>query len=158
MLCANGEYIAFLDADCPVDLEFFSRTVNELKSKNIPIGIASRYHSKSKIISKTSILRKISSKVFLIIIRYYFHLKEKDTQCGCKIFHKNVVHDLFYSLLEKGFAFDIELLHKAHLNDFEVLESPCILKNDVNSTVNPLRDSFKMLISLYKIKYHYSKK
>jgi hypothetical protein len=80
-----------------------------------------------------------------------FDLKIKDTQCGAKAFKKEVICQIIPLMKTKGFEFDVELLWRIKSRGYKIKEIPIVWRHDNRSTFK-LRNSYKMLISLIKIR------
>ena len=146
---AQGQRIGFADADDSVEPSDIKKLFDALD--NSDGVIASRRLSKSKITSHQPIIRRFSSKVFNIIVRVLFNLTFKDTQCGVKVFRKEVIKDVLDSLCTTGFEFDVELLWKLKNKGYRIVEFPVVWKHSKGSTFS-LTNAPKMLISLLKIR------
>jgi dolichyl-phosphate beta-glucosyltransferase len=75
-----------------------------------------------------------------------------DTQCGFKLYRRDVGRELFSRLTVDGFAFDVEVLYLAHRLGYEVAEVAVTWHNDERSSVNPWLDPAKMLVDIVKIR------
>jgi glycosyltransferase involved in cell wall biosynthesis len=145
----TGEILAFVDADESVSPEEFDKLMSALK--DVDCAIASRRAKGAYIPIDKSLKRKISSKIFNIIVNMMFDLNIKDTQCGAKVFKKEVIYQVISSLKTKGFEFDVELLWRIKNGGFKIKEVPIVWKHDNGSTFS-LKYSYNMLISLIKIR------
>jgi hypothetical protein len=84
------------------------------------------------------------------------NLKYSDTQCGFKLFKREVARELFERVLIKRFAFDAELLFLAKKMNFSVAVLPVTIKKDTrNTNVHVLQDPFDMLFALLKIRSNF---
>ncbi|MFA5367885.1 MAG: dolichyl-phosphate beta-glucosyltransferase [Dehalococcoidia bacterium] len=147
---AEGEKIGFADADDsvePGDIEGMFAALSDADGV-----IASRRMSKSIITVKQPIIRRFSSRIFNIIVRALFSLNFKDTQCGVKVFRKEVIKDILNSLSATGFEFDVELLWKLKSKGYRVVEFPVVWKHVEGSTFR-LTNAPGMLLSLLKIRF-----
>ena len=146
---ANGESIGFADADDsvdPGDIRDMFTALNDADGV-----IASRRMSESIITVKQPILRRFSSRVFNIIVRALFGLNFRDTQCGVKVFQKEVIKDVLDSLSATGFEFDVELLWRLEKKGCRIVEFPVVWKHVEGSTFH-LTNAPEMLLSLLKIR------
>jgi len=146
---ARGERIGFADADDSVEPSDIKKLFDELDNSD---GIiASRRLSASKITSHQPVIRRFSSRVFNVIVRALFGLNFKDTQCGVKVFRKEVIKDVLGSLSATGFEFDVELLWKLNEKGYRIVEFPVVWKHAEGSTFR-LTNAPQMFISLIKIR------
>ena len=81
-----------------------------------------------------------------------------DTQCGFKLFKRESALDIFKNQRIFDFGFDVELLYAATKKGLKIGEVPVIWINDPRSTVDPIKDSIKMFLDLFKIRLYYSEK
>ena len=72
-----------------------------------------------------------------------------DTQCGFKAFHTSVARLLFHLVRIDRFAFDVEVLARAHHLGLRITEVPVQWTHVAGSTVHPLHDSVSMLVDVY---------
>ena len=73
-------------------------------------------------------------------------------ECGFKAFRREMAHKIFSTCEVDGFAFDFEALIKANNLKANIREMPVKVINHRESKVNVLRDSFRMLRDVRKIK------
>ena len=97
-------------------------------------------------------LRKLASKTYIKCLALAAGFKLSDSQCGFKCFRRGTAHRIFSECAVNGFAFDFEVLIKANNMGAKILEMPVKIINHRESKVNVLRDSFKMLSDVRKIK------
>ena len=86
-----------------------------------------------------------------------FHFHFSDTQCGFKAMNKEMAKLLIEKQQIDNFAFDVEYLYIAKLNNKKVKEIPVVWENDRSSTVNPLQSSLKFFKDLKIIKQNKEK-
>lgn len=147
---SHGNKVLFTDADLAYGIKQV-KEILELHQKNdAEITIGSRILHKEGY-SGYSPVRKITSKIFRLITKYYIKLDVTDTQAGLKCFDGEVARKLFKELKTYDFAFDIELLLIAKNLGYKISEMPVkIIANDNNgSSINVVRDSVRMLKDLY---------
>ena len=156
MLEANGEICVFSDAD-------LSTPIYELKKiiDNINVGydivIGSRGIKNELIKVHQPFYREFMGKTFNKIVQLLVLKGIKDTQCGFKGFTNKAAKSIFNLQKIKGFGFDVEILFLANRLGFKICETPVEWYNDERSKVNPITDSFKMLIEIFKVRYLHKK-
>ena len=122
---AGGEIVGFIDADDAFDLNYIKNSLSRLSSYDCII--ASKWKNKNIFQVNEPMLRKILSRGWNLLVRILINLNYYDTQAGAKFF-KNIVKDkIGYNFISRGFAFDIELLHKIKKNNFKIKENQCFL-------------------------------
>jgi glycosyltransferase involved in cell wall biosynthesis len=148
---AEGSTVVFLDGDLdlppaqlPSLLELFAeRDADVLVGAKQPGMSGGRYPWK----------RRALSRVFSLVTRALFRLPVDETQTGLKIFRRNVLQQIFADLRVFGYAFDLELLVRAHRAGFRLTQAPVALR--VGASSEPLRlatlwemgrDTFRILL------------
>ncbi|MDV7186816.1 response regulator [Lutibacter sp. TH_r2] len=102
------DYIGFLDADLSTDLSDFDELVSTIENSDYKIVSGSRISRMGADITKES-ARKIISLTINFIIRKILKMDFKDTQCGAKIFHKDVIDIAFSNQFLTKWLFDVEI-------------------------------------------------
>ena len=146
---AQFDNLGFIDADESVSPEEIMFLLNNLQNYDCVIG--SRKLKNSRILAKQSLPRRISSRVFNIIINALFNLNIKDTQCGAKVFKKRAIDKIISQIKTKDYEFDVELLWKLKKNKFKIKELPIAWKHKGHSKFS-LLNSPKMLLSLIRLR------
>lgn len=158
----NFDYqnIGYLDADLATTLEEFMAVSHYLKD-NIVFCFGSRIRKiGSTIIRENS--RFLIGRIIATFISNILDLKVYDTQCGCKVFTKEISTQLFQKPFISKWLFDVELFfrmihlfgkEKAILKMHEVPLKSWIEKG--NSKVKPTY-FFKLWLDLYTIKKEYT--
>ncbi|MCD6575923.1 MAG: glycosyltransferase [Nanoarchaeota archaeon] len=138
---SKGDVIVFVDADY-----WHQKASIRSLAKWIPkydIAIGSRRKRKT-------IKRKILSWGFNLLTKILLGLNLRDTQCGFKAFKREALKDLLSKMKTRGYAFDVELLYLAK-NKYKIKEVP-VEWEDINTKINPVKDSLKMFLELLRIK------
>lgn len=152
MLRARAPVAGFMDADGATDLSFFTEAHERVAGGHADVVIASRYLPQSVITTPQPPLRQLSSALFRLLTRAVLRLPFSDTQCGAKVFRREVIPSLFGNLKEYGFAFDVEVLLKAVQNGLRIEERPCIWTDRSGSTVRALPDGIKMARRIWALR------
>ena len=149
---AQGDIIMFTDADLAYGTDVIKRYYDkfaELPETDMLIG--SRNISADGYEGYT-LLRKIMSKVYIKVLCIVGGFKLSDSQCGCKAFRHDTAKEIFSKCTVDGFAFDFEVILFATKLGKKIDEVPVKIINHRESKVNALRDTFRMLRDLIKIK------
>jgi len=112
---ADLDYIGFLDADLSTNLTDFDDLVSTIENSNYKIVSGSRISRMGAYITKES-ARKIISLTINFIIRKILSMDFKDTQCGAKIFHKEVIDISFGKKFVTQWIFDVEVFKRIKLH------------------------------------------
>ena len=147
---ANNDWILTADIDLSVKLEQLNEWERKFIKKNIHVYFASRSHRLS-IVNK-NILRNILGGFFKVLSFLLFDLKIDDTQCGFKLYKKNIAKKIFRNLYEKGYVHDVEISYKCLKKQIKIIELPVKWVHKSDGKINIFLDPFKMLISLIKLK------
>lgn len=119
---SNGDMVVFLDADLDISPDQISNFIRLLKTKNCDGVIGSKLHPYSRV--NYPFYRKIISLTYYGIIKVLFGLPIRDTQTGIKAFHRDVLKYCFNQVSSKSFAYDLELLVRAHRRGYVIMELP----------------------------------
>jgi len=149
-LGATYDFVLFSDADLSTPIEELERLAEHASLDNIVI--ASRGLPDSNLVERQPFYRETMGKVFNILVRSLLVPGIFDTQCGFKLFGRNVIDSVFRLLKTDRFAFDVEILARASMAGVDVIEVPVKWKNDVCSQVHPLTDSLSMLNDIFNIR------
>jgi glycosyltransferase involved in cell wall biosynthesis len=161
MAKSKGQLVAFIDSGMDINPNGISIVLEHMLWYNADIIVGSKRHQASKV-KYYSVLRKIYSMVYQMLVYILFGLKVKDTQTGLKVYKRNVLEVVLPRLLIKEFAFDIELLAVAyHLGFNRIYEAPIEieLRFSENSKIKRNRPLFldpnirKMLIDTFAVFY-----
>ncbi len=155
LLEAKGEYILFSDADLSTPINELDKLLKVMNEKNADVVIASRGLKDSNIAQSQGVFRKSLGKTFNLIVQLLVLRGISDTQCGFKLFTHKAAKIIGKKQTIEGFGFDIEQLYIAKKEGFKVKEIPVTWNNDTNSKVNPIKDSLKMLIDIFKVRWRH---
>ena len=150
ILDSSGDYILFMDADLSTDLDAIDSLLPLLGVEKFIIG--SRHHKESKIPIKQPFKRRFIGWCCRKIVNAKFHMHYKDTQCGFKCIEANLAKQIVNKQIINGFAFDVEYLYIAKLNNVNVKEIPVCWRDDRGSTVSPIKSSLAFFKDMRLIK------
>lgn len=150
-LTATKKWILFSDADLSTPIEELD-TFFRYQEYDIIIG--SRNLPDSLIVIKQPFLRSTLGKIFPFFVRLLLLSEIKDTQCGFKLFKKEVAKKIAEMQTIDGFCFDAEQLFIAKKIGYSVKEIPISWQNDERSKIRIIRDTIQMFMDLMRIKYN----
>jgi dolichyl-phosphate beta-glucosyltransferase len=150
VLEAFGNYVLVYDADGATPINEIERLLDAVHKNLGAIVIGSRAKPSDKTYVLTKLHRKIIGRFFNLLL-FVLTPGLEDTQCGFKLFPREIAALLFSHQTLNGFAFDVEILHMAFQNQIPVIEVPINWMNKSGSKVNVLIDSWIMLAGLLKI-------
>ncbi|WP_369049420.1 response regulator [Tenacibaculum sp. UWU-22] len=154
------DYIGFLDADLSTDLTDFDNLVSTIEKSEYKIVSGSRISRMGANITKES-ARKIISLTINYIIRTILGMNFKDTQCGAKIFDKEVIPLVFGRKFITKWLFDVEIFMRMKryfgLKKATTLLCEIPLKRWIHADGSKLsmKDSVKIVAQLAKIAWFY---
>ena len=147
----RGRYLGFIDADGDLDpilLDSF-QTMVRLYVPDIILG--SKRHPLSEV--EYPRLRRLYSWGYQQLVRSLFRLNIRDTQTGIKLVRRDVLAAVLPRMVEKRFAFDLELFVIARrLGYRRFLEAPIRLRHQFTSTVS-WRSVYRSLLDTAAIWY-----
>lgn len=160
VLKASGKYILFTDMDQATPIEEVKRLL-PFFDENYAVVIGSRKSSR-KGAPWTRVFMARSMMVLRSLVVGIHGIS--DTQCGFKMFRREVAHTLFSKLqtLHQGFkkvngssvsaGFDVELLFLAQKMGYSIKEVPVSWLYVESRRVNPVGDSIRGVLDLLLIK------
>lgn len=151
MLAAEGDVVMFTDADLAYGTEVVKKVYDIFASAPTDIVIGSRNLHKDGYEGYT-FLRKLASKTYIKVLCIAGGLKLSDSQTGCKAFSAKAAKDIFSRCEVNGFAFDFEAILWAQKLGYKFTEMPVKIINHRESKVRIIRDTFRMLKDLRKMK------
>lgn len=152
MLYARGDYRLFMDADNQIHISELEKFIPLADKQSILIG--SKYADSQNNLTRKDISfsRKLVSRLGNLMIRFFFDIQIKDTQCGFKLFPAQIADNLFRLQLLNRFSFDVEILTLATLFGVQIIELPITLYPDQDSRIRTLHDSLHVGLDLIRIK------
>ena len=150
ILNATGDYVLFMDADLSTDISAINQVVEIAPTCDLLIG--SRHAKGSVIKKKQPLLRVFIGWCCRLLVNMKFHTHLKDTQCGFKAMRLDVAKRIIEKQLINNFAFDVEYIYIAKLNDLTIKELGITWSDDRESTVSPFKSSIKFFKDLRFIK------
>ncbi|MBI1371701.1 MAG: glycosyltransferase [Phycisphaera sp.] len=151
MLAADGAVRVMSDADLATPMTELPKMLPWFE-QGYDVVIASRGMPDSQVDPPRPPHRQLMYHGFCLIRRMILLPRLKDTQCGFKAFTARAAHDVFEHLITEGFAFDCEALALAERLGYRVKEVGVEWHNGAGSTVNPIRDSPRMVMDLVRIR------
>jgi len=149
-----GDYKLFLDADSSTHMDSVNDLLTDIYKNEYDILIGSRTKKMGgKIIVRQSKKRSQLGGIGFVLVKKILDMPIMDTQCGCKIFKKNIADDIFSDQKINGWMFDCEALYKAYKKGYIVKEKGVKWSHEGNSKVT-LISYFRSFIDLIRIKIY----
>ncbi len=153
----ENHIVIFTDADLSTHLGQTMLLVNPVLTQNKLAAIGSRRERESVVIKKGS--RNNRGKLFIYLWKRLIPNLDEivDTQCGFKAFHAEIIPHITKDMIEKKFAFDIELLLRTELiQRHSVAKVPIAwIDSEAASTTTDLQPYLSMLQSIVKMYQKY---
>jgi dolichyl-phosphate beta-glucosyltransferase len=142
-----------MDADGATPPSEIPKLMNELRHGQ-GVAIGSRISQvPGDVRIETSLHRQIIGRVFAFLVNITTIGGIADTQCGFKMFPREVIRGVFLRQRLDGFAFDVEILFIARQLGLSIAEVPINWTNQPGSKVNLVGDSLHMLWDISRIKW-----
>ncbi len=150
----DADLIGFIDADCSTPPEAFQELVRNIKSADG--AIANRWDKKSKIKVSQTFLRQFISRGFNVIVRSFFFFPHRDTQCGAKLFRRELLEKIVPRLGSSEWSFDVDLLFYARREGAWIKSIPTLWEDKRGSKVNLKVTPIKMFLSVVRLRLIHS--
>ncbi len=152
VLQANGKYILFSDADLSTPIEELPNLFHWIE-KGYDIAIASRAFRGAKLEVRQPFHREFMGRVFNLFVRVFLLPDIHDTQCGFKLFRREVAKEVFRRQRLKGFSFDFEVLYIGRKLGYKIKEVPVRWRHSPGSKVKVLKNGFSSLLDIFKTRW-----
>ena len=151
MLAAAGRSLLFADADgaTPIDQE---AKLSQAVHNGADIAIGSRLISGSDVTRRRTFFRGMAGRLFAGFARRWLRISVRDTQCGFKMFRREVARELFSTSQESGYLFDLELLTLAKRLEYRVAEVPVNWTDIPGGHLSLTRHLGTILIGLWRLR------
>jgi glycosyltransferase involved in cell wall biosynthesis/O-antigen/teichoic acid export membrane protein len=147
----HGKYLGFIDGDGDLSADVLLVLIEVMQREQPDIIFGSKRHPGSQVVYPP--LRRIYSWSYQQLNRLLFRLPIRDTQTGVKVFRRDVLAAVLPRMVEKRFAFDLELFVVARQQGFRhFVEMPVHIGQRFGSTVS-LRSVKNMLVDTMAIFY-----
>jgi dolichyl-phosphate beta-glucosyltransferase len=154
MLAATGQYVLFSDADLSTPIEEVEKLLLPLR-EGYDVAIASRGLPESKIVKHQPWYREIVGRSGNLLVRLAAVRGIADTQCGFKLFPRDLAHRIFRVQRLTGAMFDVETLFVAQRHGLKIAEVPVTWIDSPDTRFNRLTDSVDSLKDLARIRVNW---
>ncbi|MEK6807399.1 MAG: glycosyltransferase [Nanoarchaeota archaeon] len=156
---AKGDLVGFVDADGSTPPMAFHDLITAADAGQDCV-IGSRKIRGARLLKKEPLLQRIGSRGFNALVRAFFLLPVKDTQCGAKILSRKALDAVLPELGITEFAFDIDLLFRVYKKGFKIKEIPTVWESKAGGQFNFSKRFVKlvpeMFLSLIRLRLIYS--
>ncbi len=134
---ARGDPVVFLDADLDLPPEQVPGLLDLFAEQGCDVLVGTKHHEMAG--GRYPWKRRVLSRLFAFVTRVLFRLPVPETQTGLKIFGAGVLAHVLPGLRIHRYAFDLELLVRAHRSGYRIVAAPVDLRIGASSA--PLRIS-----------------
>lgn len=153
-LKGNPRLIGFIDGDMSTPPSAFYDLVKRIDGYDGIIG--DRWNKKS-IIKKQTLIRRFVSRGYNLIIRTLFLFPYRDTQCGAKLFKKEIIEKNIHKLITSNWGFDVALLFCLRKEtNAQIISVPTIWNDDKGSKINLKKIPLLMFLSAIRLRLIHS--
>lgn len=148
---ARGGYVLLADVDLSTPLSELPKLTVAIR-EGADIAIGSRAVP-GALVERGPVHRKVLGAAFNGTVRLLTGLRLRDTQNGFKLFPTEKTRHLLAEQTCAGFAFDVELLMRAHQAGLSIAEVPIRYTHDERSSVRVASASMEMLRDVSGLAY-----
>ena len=148
---SQGDLVLLSDADFSTPIDELPK-LEESIAAGADVAFGSRAAPGAREVDQP-LHRRAMGKAFNRMVQVLLLPGIWDTQCGFKLFRGAVARGLFAELETDGFAFDVEILHRARRAGYRIREVPVRWINSGASKVSPVQASAEMLRDLLRIRF-----
>lgn len=130
---SKADYVAYMDVDLSTDLKHLPNIIHALE-RGYDIAIGSRNKRDSRVYGR-SILRTITSKGYILLIKLIFWVGFTDAQCGFKAVTRDFVRKMIPKIEDNGWFFDSEMLIMAEKSGYRIYDEAVTWIDNPGSTV-----------------------
>ncbi|MBI5707609.1 MAG: glycosyltransferase family 2 protein [Armatimonadetes bacterium] len=151
MLEVEAELLLFSDADLAAPIEEIEKLFPSIE-QGADVAIGSRPLKESNLEIRQPLYRELLGRAFNMAVQLLAIRGIKDTQCGFKLFKRDVARDVFSRCKLEGFSFDFEALLIARDLGYKIAEVPIRWRHQEGSKVVLMRDGPRMIRDLIKLR------
>jgi dolichyl-phosphate beta-glucosyltransferase len=151
MLAARGDLLLFADADGATPICEENRLRAAINA-GADLAVASRLVRSRDVQRRRNWFRGLIGRLFAGAARLAVRLPVLDTQCGFKMFRREVGQQLFEQVTERGYLFDIEILLLAVRHGYRVAEVPVNWADRPGSRLNMAGELWRILRGLWRLR------
>ena len=145
----HDDYVSYMDIDLSTDLKHFPPLLHALE-RGFDMAIGSRNTSGARVYGR-GLMRNITSKGYISLIKLFFLVHFTDAQCGFKAVTRQVVRDLIPDVVDDEWFFDSELLLIGEKRGLRIYEEPVTWIDNPGSTVRVMRTAIGDLKGLWRL-------
>jgi dolichyl-phosphate beta-glucosyltransferase len=146
--------IMFADAGLCVPYEIATIGLAMLELDMCDLAHGSR-RMRGSVLRAQPLYRRLGSLAYKMVVHAAMGVPRSisDTQCGFKIYRRDVARELYGDLLTDGFMFDIEIIMRALRRKYRILEFPVLWSNDADTRFDPVKGTLRNVKELARIRW-----
>jgi dolichyl-phosphate beta-glucosyltransferase len=153
MLSANGDIRLFSDADLSSPIHEAGKLFAAIAA-GADVAIGSRWLRAELQTERQPLVRQLFGRAYNLLLRLFFGMRFRDTQCGFKAFTRAAAEQIFPRQRIERWGFDPELLYLARQAKLRVDEVAVEWAHDERSKIHPLRDGMRMFVDLLRVRWN----
>lgn len=146
---SDTDLVAYMDVDLSTDLKHFPPLIRSLLG-GYDLAIGSRNAKGSRVYGR-NIIRTITSKAYILLIKCFFLVHFTDAQCGFKAMTRNMVNILLPKIVDNEWFFDTELLVLAEKLGYRIYEESVTWVDNPGSTVRVWKTASGDISGLWRL-------
>ena len=147
----RGRYLGFIDGDGDIPARQLSHFLAAIRAGDPDVVLGSKLHPGSDVVYPP--LRRLYSSGYRQLTRLLFRLPTRDTQTGIKLIRRETLAAVLPKMVEKRFAFDLELLVVARRMGYRsFVELPVQIAERFTTTISP-QAVWRTLLDTFAIFY-----
>ena len=147
----RGRYLGFIDGDGDIPAWQLSQFLAAIRAGDPDVVLGTKSHPDSDVVYPP--LRRLYSFGYQQLIRLLFRLPTRDTQTGIKLIRREALAAVLPKMMEKRFAFDLELLVVARWMGYRnFIELPVQITERFTTTIS-LKAVWRTLLDTLAIFY-----
>lgn len=151
MLAACGDVVLFADADGATPIAEETRLWQAIEA-GAQVAVGSRLRAGEEVSCERQWHRALAGRLFAAFAHWMVPVPVRDTQCGFKMFRRDIARHLFSLSQEQGYLFDLELLTLAVRYDYRIVEVPVNWNEIPGSKLSMTREWKNILAGLWRIR------
>lgn len=153
VLESRGQFIVFIDADLPYELDVIAEFLKALRN-GVDLAVGSRVLPGARVRGVPTV-RFVAGQIFSWMVQALVFSGLPDTQCGFKSFKATAAQELFKRTTIDGFGFDVEVLYLARKFKYTVQPFAVrMIDYRRGSRVRLLGDSLEMFFNLFTVRWN----
>jgi dolichyl-phosphate beta-glucosyltransferase len=149
VLTGRSAVVGYMDADLATPVETIDAVMDRLQH-GADVVVASRRTKGARFEVDPTLVRRAGTLAFRILTHRLVP-DTSDTQCGFKFFQGHVGRQIMRNIVTTGFAFDVEVLARAHRAGFTIEEVPVRWTAVDGSRFHPIRDGVPSFLAAARI-------